>query len=464
MPETHPSAPAQAASHLWAALLPRSKSPGEEARIARVANEETLRMSRPLMLVACAVALLWWPLDLALYADRPEVVRWFALWRGAVVVIGLLFVGLGYRSAWARRHHAACATAVGATLAFIIAGCLGALGGMGQPWFASLYLAPLMGFPFLVRLPTRLAGTAAIAAAAFAGFFGLHPGHVADPGLGTAVGLMAFSAVIAASAGHANYLRFRQSQRQAVLLERHADELETLSESLAARVAESTRELRELATHMQDLLETERGAIAGELHDDLGQLLYGMHMELDLAQLDHSEGRDVAESLTRLAGLVEATLQSARSILSRLRPRILDDLGLVAALEWLVADTRRRAPVPVSFAAAPPGLTVADDVGTAVFRIVQEALTNALRHADAAQVQVHLSHCGDTLTVRVVDDGKGLPPPEARRQGALGLVGIRERAASLGGRLELQLPASGGTCVQVTLPTPNAGVTPGEST
>ncbi len=429
-------------------LLDPSASAAEEARIAEAAREQTLQISRPLLMVAGAVAVLWWPLDWLLYADEPEVLRWFAVWRGAVVLLCGLFLAFGYRIEALRRHHAAVATALGAAIAFVIAACLGEVGPMQRPFFASLYLAPLMSFGFLVPLQTRLLGTSIIAAATFAGFFGLHPAWRESGDFGTALGLMAFSGVLAVSAGHANYLRFRHGQRQAMQLEHHAEALDALSHSLAERVQERTAELRSLAIRMQDLLETERREIAGELHDDLGQQLYGMRMELDLARL----GGDDDPRLARLEELVESMQASARSILARLRPRILDDLGLVAALQWLVEDMGRRTSVRLRFETALEHAPVDDAVATAAFRAVQEALTNALRHAQASSVTVRLDREADALTLSVVDDGVGLPPPPARRRSALGLIGMRERAETLGGQLALETPSAGGTCVRLSLP------------
>ena len=437
-------------------LLYRDTPPEEEARIAEHARQQTVRITRPLVLTACSVGLLWWPLDLALYADRPHVVRAFALWRAGMLVYCVVNYLTCDRWEATRRHHVLGGALLGGGVNFFVAASLGSLGSLDQPWFGSLYLAPIMSLPFLLTLRLRVAGTAAVALAGLGGFFGAHPANLAHPDVGTAVGLMAFSVAVSVGAGHAVYHLFRQGYLKSQELALRTRELETLSRGLADRVEARTAELRLLAAHVEALRETERGALARELHDELGQLLTGMRMELDAAERVRARGADARAELARLQDLLDATLAAARGVLARLRPRILDDFGLVAALDWLTADTRRRSGLDVRFRADPEDFEVPAEVATGVFRIVQESLTNALRHASARAIRVGATLDAEGLVATVADDGVGLGPPAQRRAGSLGLLGMRERARALGGTFEITSPSTGGTQVTVRLPSPRA--------
>lgn len=426
-------------------LLHRRTSAEDEALVAEHARRQTVLVTRPLTLTACTVGLLWWPFDAVLYGDRPHVVHVFALWRAAVVVYCLGYYFTCDRWEHLRRHYVLWGTVLGAGVTFFIAAALGSLGSLDQPWFGSLYLAPIMSFPFFMRLPQRVAGASTVGAAALAGFFLPHPSNRAHPDVGTAVGLMVFSVAVAVGAGHAAYHLFRGSFFT-------SRELEAMSRTLADQVEARTADLRLLAAHVEDLRETERGALARELHDELGQLLTGMRLELEAADRERARGADGRVAQSRLLALLDATLASARSMLVHLRPRILDDFGLAAAVEWLASDVRRRSGIDVRFQARPDDFFVPADVATGVFRIVQESLTNVLRHANAQHVRIDLALDAEGFVATVDDDGVGVPPPELRRAGSLGLLGMRERALALGGTFDLTSPPAGGTRVAVRLP------------
>lgn len=426
-------------------LLYRHTPPDEEARIAEQARLQTMRTARPLMLVASTMGLLWWPADFVLYAGRPEIIRVFALWRSAVIIYCLAYYLTCDRWALVRRHYALWGTLLGSAIAFVIGASLGSLGGMEQPWFGSLYLVPIMSFPFLLRPIDRVAGTVTVALVALAGFFGAHPANLSHPNAATSFGLMLFSIVVSVCAGHAMYHWFRVSFLQ-------SERLEELSRTLADRVEARTSELRLLAAHVDKMHETERSDLARELHDELGQFLQCLRVELDLAERARARGTDTAGHHARLASLLDDTLASTRSILSHLRPRILDDLGLVAAVEWLASDLSRQSGLDVSVASEPREFELPVEAATGMFRMVQESLTNVRRHARARHVQIHLALTNAGLRASVMDDGVGLPPPEQRRAGSMGLLGMRERAQALGGTLALQTRPSGGTEVTIHLP------------
>lgn len=425
--------------------LLRSRVGAGEAGAEERLRAQTLGLCRALIIASCVANLAWWPFDLLLYGDRDDVLRAFAFFRTSSVALGVIYLLTAERWRTLREHYVAWGTFLGATAVVLIAGALGSLGGMEQPWFASLYLAPTMTFAFLVPLRPRLVSTAIVGGAVVVGFFGLHPENLVGADLGTAVGLLVFAMGVAVLAGHLVYYMARLAQIRAV-------ELETLSATLARGFDGRTRELRLLAAHVERLREDERAAIARDLHDELGQILTGMRMELDLAERVRTRAGDLRPHHDRLAVLLDGTLASARSIVEHLRPRILDDFGLVAALDWLVTDTRRSAGLDVRFTASPADFTVPPEVATGVFRMVQESLTNVQRHADAREVQVAVTLRDGLLEASVQDDGRGFPPDEARRLGSMGLLGMRERARSLGGELELGAGSGGGALVTVRVP------------
>jgi PAS domain S-box-containing protein len=214
-------------------------------------------------------------------------------------------------------------------------------------------------------------------------------------------------------------------------------------------------QIKALATHQEELVEAERARVSQELHDELGQALTGL--KLDIAWLrDHlPEVRgECATRLDDMRQLVDGTVDTVRRISSELRPGVLDDLGLEAALRWLVRDFGKRAGATIRM----DGITMPaldPSASVAAFHIVQEALTNAARYAPGAGIVVRYGVVGDRLRVAVEDDGPGFDPGTlavgARR--GLGLLGMRERARMHGGTLEVQAAPGLGTTISLELPT-----------
>jgi two-component system sensor kinase len=216
---------------------------------------------------------------------------------------------------------------------------------------------------------------------------------------------------------------------------------------------ESHRQLRELSGSLQVLIEEERSRIARELHDELGQRLTGM--KLDLSWLGHRPDMDQPEVAAKLASmkeLVESTVAAVRRISYELHPAILDDLGLGAAIDWLAEEFSARTAVAVErdLDHAIDGLS--EPLSIAVFRIVQESLTNVARHAGASRVALVLRRIDERIHVEIGDNGRGLPPARPGRQRHFGLVGIRERAMALGGELEIRSVSGQGTTIVVDIP------------
>lgn len=218
----------------------------------------------------------------------------------------------------------------------------------------------------------------------------------------------------------------------------------------AAALAESREALRMLSTNVVEAREEERRRIARELHDELGQRLTALKMEL--AALRSAGAGEGGEQIDNMIGMVDETLASVRRISTDLRPMMLDDLGLNAAIEWLGRDAARRLGIEVTVRLGENEPALDDRVATAAFRMVQEALTNVARHARATDVQIELRQHDGELELTVQDNGVGYPGDPTRREGSFGLVGMRERAGMLGGRVEFGNAAGGGARVVVHLP------------
>jgi signal transduction histidine kinase len=229
-------------------------------------------------------------------------------------------------------------------------------------------------------------------------------------------------------------------------LERHSDEERRVAE-------EAERRMRELSQQLVATQEEERKKLSRELHDHVGQVLTALRMELGSidrlrAPQDAPLGRAVAESRQ----LVDNMVRTVRDLALGLRPSMLDDLGLQPALEWHARDFTRRYGLPVDLTVIGDLSRLADPYATCVYRVVQEALTNCVRHAAATRVRVTVTGASDMLAVAVADDGVGIQP-QSRKRG-LGLRGIEERVRDLGGSVEIQSATGDGTSLSIRIPLP----------
>jgi PAS domain S-box-containing protein len=211
-------------------------------------------------------------------------------------------------------------------------------------------------------------------------------------------------------------------------------------------------QLRKLSGRIINSQEQERGLIARELHDELGQLLTALRM--DAAWLRQHLGPDRGPAFDRAAAmcaLIDKTIDEVRGIAIRLRPGVLDDLGLIDALEWYTEEFDRRYGVACSFHHGAVG-PLKDLLATSAYRIAQEALTNVARHAAATHVEVTLDLEGTDLVLQVEDDGEGFDVHRVSENDGLGIAGMRERAVLAGGRLEIRTSPGRGTAVQFRVP------------
>jgi PAS domain S-box-containing protein len=211
--------------------------------------------------------------------------------------------------------------------------------------------------------------------------------------------------------------------------------------------------LRSLATREQDIRENERTRIAREIHDSLGQALTALKLQLSAAQdAAAKESSGVSPRLHETVSMVDDLVKSVRRIATDLRPPILDQLGLPAALEWLAQDYARRTGIRCQAVIRPTEGAINHELATALFRIVQEALTNTLRHAGASRVDIELGMKSDCVALEINDDGKGITEAGTMGPGSLGILGMRERASALGGVLEVAPRSAGGTRVAAFFP------------
>ena len=222
----------------------------------------------------------------------------------------------------------------------------------------------------------------------------------------------------------------------------------------AQQAQQASVELRGLSARLVEAREDERRNIARELHDELGQRLTAL--KLELASLKPGARVPAARS-TAMVEMLDDTVASVRRIAADLRPLMLDDLGFNAAVDWLAKDTARRMGLAVTLELDEHDPHLDERATIALYRMVQEALTNVVRHAHASAVQVRLREEGGRLTLTVRDDGSGFPERATAKAGSFGLMGMRERVYMLGGEMQIDNPEGGGGRITVRLPVAPGG-------
>jgi PAS domain S-box-containing protein len=216
-------------------------------------------------------------------------------------------------------------------------------------------------------------------------------------------------------------------------------------------LAQSEGRYRDLSAHLQAGIEEERSRIAREVHDELGSALTAVRFEL--ARAVESSDEPARDTLIKASiGRIDAAIRTTRRICSDLRPSLLDHMGLWAAIEWLVEDVGERAGLQCTVDLARGGEVNEAERSTAVFRIVQEAVTNVVRHAGAKRLSVTARTTGNEVFIDVSDDGRGIGETELARPDAFGIIGMQERARACGGRVAIERGAGRGTRVRMRVP------------
>ncbi len=234
---------------------------------------------------------------------------------------------------------------------------------------------------------------------------------------------------------------------------RQTSSLRDQTQELERQVEERTRELTALSTHLQELSEQEKSALSRELHDELGGLLVAARMDLSwLQQRLPTNDPGIEQRFRRIHESLSAGVDLKRRVVEELRPTLLDNMGLFTALRWQFKESCRRGGIKGRETIPESEPRFDPDASIGVFRVVQEALTNVLKHAEAKSAQLTVAIEGGNFVLTIADDGKGVPSESLEPGASHGLASIRHRIAALGGRLEVLSPGRHGTTVSVVIP------------
>ncbi len=224
------------------------------------------------------------------------------------------------------------------------------------------------------------------------------------------------------------------------------------------KIRSSRARLRKLTSYLQQFREEERTLIAREIHDEFAQLLTGMSIDLAWLKqrlpkyLEHNTDNGVFEKLDNFSTLLSSAFDAVKKICAQLRPRVLDELGIIAAIKWQIDTVKAQTNIDFDFEFSEEFSATDPKITTALFRIFQESLTNIIRHSGATKVSIRMKKKDDTIVMGIKDNGKGIPESSKLRPGSMGLLGIRERAHELGGEVRIKGVAGKGTSIRVSIP------------
>ena len=215
----------------------------------------------------------------------------------------------------------------------------------------------------------------------------------------------------------------------------------------------SREQLRSLSAHLESVREEERKNMAREIHDELGQILTALKIDLSsLTGESNEEQQLLVRKVKSMSELIDTAIETVKRLSLELRPSILDDLGIAAALEWQAEDFSRRTQIRCDFTSKPKDIVFDQDRSTAIFRIFQEALTNVARHSNASRVKAVLTKKTDKIVLTIEDNGKGIEENQIADPKAFGIIGMRERAHFLGGEVRVNGAPGKGTSITVSIP------------
>jgi signal transduction histidine kinase len=436
----------------------------------------TLRatFARFIMTWSLVVNAIWWVTDRAVMGGIPGAVEAFDQLRIAVVGCALvaLLILRGVTTLVGPRLLACIAIWL-FELGFL-AYSLAAIGDLASPWFHFTYPLVLTSIVLPFGLPARSMFASLMGVSLLTGFILGRPPSLHSEFLGSSIGYMVFTVGVAIAWGHRIQLLTRRSFEQQLELEANAAVIAGQREALQDEVDRRTAELRLLAEYLDRASEEERRRIARELHDELGQSVSALRISMATARRRYARDPNaIGANLDDLDELVRRVAMGTKDAITHLRPRILDDRGLAAAVTWLAESTERHHELPVTLELAGdlhrfepqdvpetrPDSEVApreaDATSTVAFRVLQESLNNVVRHARATRVDVSLRVNDAELLVSVQDDGVGLDghaeSPSSRGTG-MGMLSMRERVRAIGGRLQVTSSPGKGTRVECRLP------------
>jgi PAS domain S-box-containing protein len=219
------------------------------------------------------------------------------------------------------------------------------------------------------------------------------------------------------------------------------------------KLKSTSKLLRELATHLQSVREEERTMIAHEIHDELAQVLTVLKIQLSLCEKKLNKDQEsLREKLHSLSDMIDTSVESVQKISSKLRPGILDELGLIAAIEWQTEQFEKLTGIKCSLVLPADEINLGENKSTAVFRIFQETLTNIARHANATSTSISLLKNHTNICLEIHDNGKGISSEQIKNYKSLGIHGMEERALVFGGSVEIEGIPGKGTMVKVEIP------------
>ena len=415
----------------WVDLVRGPPTSPEDAAAFTAYTHELTRTYWPLLgALIAACAFVWWPLDQVVFATEPSSVAAFGAFRARIIAVDLTLALALPRARFLVPYAHMCAFLAAVTNLALAGWYIGETGEDSARWLPFAFVTPVFSVLLPVPLLPRIGATLTLAATV-CGAWLLHPtSDFGAPGVLASLSYMLFLVGLDVFIGH---LLFIQAQRSFHLRRRVAaqrQELLALTDHLEQRVEVQTAQIRELGERARHARAEQRREIARELHDGIGQeltslrLLVGLRARLAPRGTAPDTFTDLDAQITRLQG-------SLRRILESMRPEPLADGSLLEALENLCGEMERRSGLPCTFRATHASFLLPANISLGLFRVAQEGLTNAVRHARATRLSVDLVGEGDRLLLRVSDDGVGFDPQ--RLDAGQGTRNIRERAESLGG-------------------------------
>jgi len=250
-----------------------------------------------------------------------------------------------------------------------------------------------------------------------------------------------------------NKIRKMESTLEKKVEEKTSDLINEISERIKTEeeLQKKTSKLSELAQRLQSIKEEENTKIAREIHDELGQAMTAIKIDIAWLSKKYSANTDIAESLVSISDTIDDTIKIIRQISSSLRPRLLDELGFIPAVERYLKDFESRTGIFYDYKYNGNNINFNLEESNALFRIFQEAMTNIARHSKASHVDIDLNEGNDIFYMKIRDDGIGLPVNYLDKKDTLGLIGMRERVDNIGGKLDVVSAENNGTEVLVTL-------------
>ncbi len=257
---------------------------------------------------------------------------------------------------------------------------------------------------------------------------------------------------ISKRSGHWEIVEVPEYKKSKAQLQNENEELEHRVDLRTKQLVATNKQLRNLSANLQNIQENERTAIAREIHDELGQQLTALKMEVDWLNKKIPDNNVLKETVNEILILIRSSLKTLRKIAFELRPNILDELGLIAALKWVGKELEKHTGIKTRLHTVLKDFIPDRTLSTNIFRVYQEAITNVARHAHATRIDSTLEVTDDMVSLIIKDNGKGFDPNETRKKGSLGLTGMKERALMLQGELNIESEKLKGTIVTLKVP------------